>query len=241
MTHPLVAVLAEVGRWGPFFAVDTEPAPDAPWRPLRELVDDPAVLAGRVEDVRAHLTGGGGHVSVRVAASVAHLGITARLVSPALGALVHSGLFPAFGPDDVWWQARLGGAFPLAMSGRASDTADELLALLDGLTAATATFSVSRRVLWGNVASALHGAATVIGRARPDLAARAVAAADSLLALPQLRGTGGRGPDGRFRRHSCCLIYQASPAGRTAVCGDCVLARGPAESIQDTLRQSTHT
>lgn len=226
-TLPLASVLAEVAGWGPFFAVDTDPAPGAPWRPLPELVDDPAVLARRVDDVRAHLAAGGGHVPVRVAASVAHLGIAARLVSPAFGVLVHNGRFPAFGPDDVRWQEPLGGAFPLAMTGRAADTPDELLALLERLAEVVTALSVSHRVVWGNVASAVNGAATMVGVARPDLAARAVGTADSLLGLPPLRGTGIRTPDGRFRRRSCCLIYQASPdTGRNAVCGDCVLARG---------------
>jgi ferric iron reductase protein FhuF len=112
------------------------------------------------------------------------------------------------------------------MTGRADESPDRLLALLTGLADATAAYSVSRRILWGNAASAVNGAATMIGVARPDLAARAVTAADSLLDLPPLRGSGVRGPDGRFRRRSCCLIYRASPgAGRAAVCADCVLAR----------------
>lgn len=217
-TRPLVPALAEVGGWGPFFAVRTEPAPG--WRPLRDLLADPAVLADRVADVRAHL---GADLPARVAASVAQLGIAARLVAPAVGVLVRTGRFPAFGPEDVRWLAPLGGAFPLAMTGRADDAPDRLLAVLAGLADATAAYSVSHRVLWGNVASAVNGAATMIGVARPDLAASAVTVADSLLDLPPLRGTGARGPDGRFRRRNCCLIYRASPGA--AVCGDCVLAR----------------
>jgi FhuF-like iron-sulfur protein len=211
----MTSVLAEVGGWGPFFAVRTGVPAAAGWRPVRGLLDDPDVLAGRVDAVRAHL----GRVPVRVAASVAHLGICARLVSPALGAAVRTGRFPAFGPDDAWWQGELSGAFPLTLRGRSVTTPAGLLDLLGELVEATAAYSVSRRVLWGNVASAVNGAATMIGVARPDLAARAVTLADGLLARPPLAGTGGRAADGRFRRHSCCLIYRAGQA----VCGDCVL------------------
>lgn len=208
--------MAEISGWGPFFAVRVEAAPGPPWRPVRDLVDDPSVLSDRVADVRVSLS-----ASVRVAASVAQLGVAARLVAPSLAVAVHSGRFPAF---DVWWRAGLSGAFPLAMSGRPADTPAELVDFLRRLVDAVAGFSVSRQVLWGNVASAINGAAVMIGAARPDLASRAIAVADDLLAARPLRGTGVRGADGRFRRRSCCLIYQASPgAGRTAVCGDCVL------------------
>ncbi|HEY1572002.1 MAG TPA: (2Fe-2S)-binding protein [Pseudonocardiaceae bacterium] len=208
--------MAEVSGWGPFFAVESGVAPGPPWRPVSELVADPTVLSDRVTDVGASLA-----TSVRVAASVAHLGVAARLVAPSLAVAVHSGRFPAF---DMWWRDGLGGAFPLAMSGRSVDSAVELLEFLERLVDAVAVFSVSRQVLWGNVASAVNGAAAMIGAARPDLASRAIALADELLDAPPLRGTGVRGADGRFRRRSCCLIYQASPGGgRAAVCGDCVL------------------
>jgi hypothetical protein len=190
-----------------------------------DLVDDPAALAGRVESVREYLASGGGRVPRRVAASVAQLGVAARLISPSLGAAVHSGRYLAFRREDVWWQAELGGAFPLAVSGRPAGSPDSLLAFLGRLVEVAATFSVSRKVLWGNVGSAVNGAATMIGVARPDLAPRAIAVADELLSLPPLRGTGDRGAGVRFHRRSCCLIYQASPgASRSAVCGDCVLA-----------------
>lgn len=198
------AVLAEIGGWGPFFDVRTE-AVAPPWRPVRDLVTE---LPARVDAVRGALGS-----DVRVAASVAQLGIAARLVAPPLGLFVHSGVWLAVA--GLWWQGELGGAFPLATSGQVVDGPDELVDWLGRLVAATAEFSVSRRVLWGNVASALNGAASVIGGVRPDLAPRAFAVVDELS-----RGHGVR-RDGRFRRRSCCLIYRA--AGRSAVCGDCVL------------------
>jgi ferric iron reductase protein FhuF len=83
---------------------------------------------------------------------------------------------------------------------------------------------VSARILWGNAASAVHGAATVLAANRPDRAAPARQLAALLLARPPLRGTGTWTADGGFRRRSCCLIYRAAAAPE-AICGDCVLRR----------------
>jgi hypothetical protein len=55
---------------------------------MSELVDAPRILRDRVAAVRARLAATGGQapeaVELRVAASVTHLGLLARLVSPAL-------------------------------------------------------------------------------------------------------------------------------------------------------------
>jgi hypothetical protein len=226
------AALAEVAGWGPFFAVGTHPAgavPRPPWRPMRELVADPGVLAGRVAAVRAHLAAGTGQdpdrVPPRVAASVTQLGLVARLLSPALACAVRGG--PGFGPDwtGLWWQPEPGSLFPLSVPADPAGTPERVI---DGpvrdLVRLTGGFGVSPRVLWGNVASAVNGAVTAIGGARPELRPRAVAVASALLDRPPLRHTGDGLAEGRFRRRSCCLIYRAAPgAGRAAVCGDCVL------------------
>lgn len=229
MTTPgaLAVALAEVSAWGPFFAVDTHPAaaaPAPPWRPMRELLAEPRVLAGRVESVGAYLSAGAGRsVNARVAASVTQLGLVARLLSPALGCVVHSGLCPAMALEDLWWQPETGSLFPLSVGERSADSVAELI---DGpVGELVGRFAMSERVLWGNVASAINGAATMITAARPDHAAAAAALVDTLLAGPPLRAASTRRPDGRFQRRSCCLIYQASPTrSRDALCGDCVLA-----------------
>ena len=225
----LASALAEVGDWGPFFAVQTHDvgalAP-FPWRPMRELVDNPEVLADRVSSVRSHLAIGGGRPTERVAASVAHLGLVARLVSPTIGLIVHSGQWLVMDLADLWWQPTLVGAFPLSVG--VVEQPDAVIgdAVLE-LTWAVRGFSVSERVLWGNVASAINGAATVIGSSRPALATRAEAVVARLLALPELRHASTRRQDGRFQRLSCCLIYRASPTNsRDNLCGDCVLATG---------------
>ncbi len=74
------------------------------------------VLAERVASVRAALAASGGRpaeaVELRVAASVAHLGLVARVVSPLLGlAALHR--LPSRPPtlDDLRWHSALGGAF----------------------------------------------------------------------------------------------------------------------------------
>jgi FhuF 2Fe-2S C-terminal domain len=230
--------LAELG---PFFAVDThgvDAVPTSPWRPLSELLDDRDMLLDRVIAIRGYLAAGGGQVPnaipLRVAASVTQLGLTARLVSPAVGAAVLTGRVLDVGLSSAWWQPELGGMFPLSVPepgdppvdlvGRL--VADVLNGPIRGLVDATARFSVSDRILWGNVASSVNGAATMIATARPDLARRADELVSALLDRAPLRHSGVR-TAGRFLRRSCCLIYRAAPgSARGPVCGDCVLS-GP--------------
>lgn len=218
---------------GPFFAVDThgDGAPPPPWRVMSELVDDPAVLRDRVDAVRAHLAGAGGRVVPRVAASVAQLGLVARLVSPTMALALDGGRLPSPDLTDTWWQPEPGGAFPLSLAlsrPPGGPAVDAVAAVLDGpvrlLVEAARAFSVPTGVLWGNVASAVNGAAVVLTRARPDLADAADDLVAELLTSEPLRDTGIR-RRGDFRRRSCCLIYQAAPRDAPRqVCGDCVLA-----------------
>lgn len=209
----------------PFFAIHEHPAgaaPAAPWRPFRELVDDPAVLTGRIAAIQAYLAAGGGQPAVRVAASVTHLGLVARLVSPTLGIAAMTGEFPALDLADVWWQPELGGTFPLSAHYRPGGSA---AAFVDGpLRTLTDEFDVSGKVLWGNVASAINGAAAMLANTSPELADRATRLATDLLSTPLLRDTNTRRANGLFQRRSCCLIYlAAAEPSRNAVCGDCVL------------------
>jgi hypothetical protein len=239
--------------FGPYFAVGTHrPAAAAvpPWIPLSALLESPAALGERAAAVRAALAGDrpSGAVGFRVAASVAQLGLAARLLSPAIAAAAAYGRVLELDPAAVWWQPVLGGPFPLSLpddaiqaetgeGGGGPGVADSpghaagLVrdSLLDGpvrrLVELTAGMSVSRAVLWGNVASAINGATAMIASARPGLAGPAREAGAALLQYGPLAGayTGTLG--GGFRRRSCCLIYRASPGPRGAVCGDCVLAR----------------
>ena len=258
-------VAARVAALGPFFAFGTHPGdgrPDGPWRPMAELVEDPAVLRHRAEAVRGYLAAGSGRppeaLELRVGASVAQLGLVARLVSPAVGFAALYGGVLAVPLGELRWQPVLGGGFPLSLPEAAltaaltaaleqpeagpGAVADRLgVELLDGpvraLVEAAAGLSVSRRVLWGNVASAVNGAAAALAAGAPGpVAVRARTLAGLLQRQPALRGAsdpsgpgtgGGRG--GGFRRRSCCLIYRAAPpgaGGALPLCGDCVLAAG---------------
>jgi hypothetical protein len=233
---------AGLAALGPFFVVQLHPPGAAGgWRPLAALLGAPGVLAAQIALTRAALAGDrpAAAVPLRVAASVTHLGLAARCLSPAFGLAVLSGVVPAMLPDQVRWQpapsgpvrlslpaAALGGPAPAQW--RAADLAGELAALLDGpvrlLTEAVATRSVSRSVLAGNVASAVNGAATVVAAARPALGRRTIALRAALLHSPSLAGTGTLTGAG-FRRRSCCLIYQAALPADRAFCADCILRR----------------
>ncbi|MFE9423766.1 (2Fe-2S)-binding protein [Kitasatospora sp. NPDC006697] len=236
-TPPRAATRERVAALGPFFAYSAAGG-DAPWRSMGELLDDPAVLRDRVDGVRNHLATAGGQppeaVELRVAASVAHLGLVARLISPAFAIAVLDGAVLRYSLRELHWQPTLGGAFPLALPDRDAEPADspaEALAaqLLDGpvreLAAVMGRFSVSPKILRGNAASAVNGAVAAIAWSAPELAAPARALATALLTRPPLLGAASHAPDGSaFRRRSCCLIYRAAPGRSGALCGDCVLA-----------------
>lgn len=248
------SVIRDLSTLGPFFAIDTHPPSSpalAPWREMKELVSDPTVLRERVREVRVHLAAGTRQaiemVPSRVAASVTQLGLTARVISPVLAITLATGQVPDIDLGYLRWQPILGGAFPLSIQTplaieqsphEGADKDDEcdaerradMLAtwILDGpvrdLVEATRPMSVSELTLWSNVASAVHGAASVIATARPSWARPASRIVSSLLDRPPLVGASTVTPDGRFRRRGCCLIYRAAPGGTGQVCGDCVLS-----------------
>jgi hypothetical protein len=228
---------ADVRGFGPFFALSTHPSGEEPggaWQSMSR-----SLLEARVTDVGGRLAAAGtlpsGAVEARVAASVAHLGLAARLVSPALAVAVLRGGVLAPRLADLRWQRVTGGPVPLSLpddvfADRPAGPLAEDLArrLLDGplreLADLMGEFSLSRHILWGNTASAVNGAATMIAASRPHLAPRTRALAEHLFDLPPLRGAGAT-RDGAFRRRSCCLIYRAAPGGKGPLCGDCVLVR----------------
>lgn len=237
----LLGVLAELG---PFFAIDTHDrgaSPAGEWHAFGDLVVRGDPVARRVSAVRDQLAAMGGQrsadVELRVAASVTHLGMVARIVSPVLAAATVADTVLDVRPRGVWWQPELGGAFPLSIpndqiSGGSAAMApidDEIARrVVDGpvrlLVNAMEPFSVPHKTLWGNVASAFNGAATMIAATRPADAGKARDIAARLRRSEPLLGTGTVGAQG-FRRTSCCLIYRAAPDRRGPVCGDCVLVR----------------
>jgi hypothetical protein len=242
-TTARAAILQQVAALGPFFAFEEHPAgtaPTLPWHRMSELLSEPAVLLGRVTETQAYLAAAGGQspdaIEARVAASVTHLGLMARLISPALALAILGAGVPSLVLGQLRWQPVLGGAFPLSLPDTSlgsengpKELADRLSTeLFEGpipaINEATRPFAVSEHILWGNVASAVNGAATAITNAAPHLAERAAQLATLLLAAPALRDTHTTFPEtGRFRRRSCCLIYRAAPDHAGPLCGDCAL------------------
>ncbi|MDT0303768.1 (2Fe-2S)-binding protein [Streptomonospora wellingtoniae] len=181
-------------------------------------------------------------VEQRTAASLAYQGLASRLLSPQVAAvLCHGVLAPAAAlrwyAADGRLRLALGEGAGAAAAGdrpRAEEAADLVAehvvgAVLTPLAdAVRAHARLAPRLLYGNAASALAGAAATLAEARPEHAADAYALARLLLGRPPLRGLGGfahaaPGP-GAFTRTTCCLYYRAA-AG--AVCGDCpIAARG---------------
>ncbi|MER6119736.1 (2Fe-2S)-binding protein [Streptomyces sp. NPDC001743] len=218
---------------GGFFALRTAPVPDGGHLALARLyAGEGAPLTARIDTVAERL----GTSERRVAASVAHLGLAARLWSIALGAAALTGGVPGLRADDLHWDPRLpapqdlwsgGGAACAGSAARIREVVQygHLAPLAEAVRRDT---PVPVRLLWGNAGSALAGAVRQLiawagAHARPDVAARARALAAELFDHPDLRGTGApHGPG--FRRSTCCLYYRVPGGG---LCGDCVFDEAP--------------
>ncbi|MBB4710910.1 hypothetical protein BJ965_000792 [Streptomyces luteogriseus] len=175
----------------------------------------------------------------RVAASITHQGLAARLWSIALGCATLYGGVPDLDARLLRWDAD--GSAPddlfltdvRSLPGDAPTLADVVLhGHLDPLAVALrARHNLAPGLLRGNAASALAGAARELDRwarrhGRTDVAGRARSLTAELLAHPLLTGAGNL--DGiAFRRRSCCLYYRVPGGG---VCGDCCFTRPPRSS-----------
>jgi hypothetical protein len=229
---PGVQVLAAAASLGPFFTVTANPGPD--WVTWAGLVDGD-LLERRVADVRAALAAGPrtGDVELRIAASLAHLGLVARLLSPVLGAALLHGTLPVAAPEEVHLQLAGANPLPLALPaartvpatgpGSLADALDRswLIPAVQPLSTEVAVLTgLSTQVLDGNTVSAIAGALRMAAAAAPELTTLAAGTLDAVLARGTLAGTGRRRDDGSFVRRSCCLFYRLPGAG---TCGDCIL------------------
>lgn len=229
---------------GTFFAVDTHPPAEPPpgWATLADLVARPGVLRDRVEATRRLLAVPAvapADVHLRTAASLSGLGLTARVLSPVLGAALLTGLLPVAGPGGWLFGPPVHGPLPTAarpvgvVRCPAPDEVAEALVehyllpvIAPLLEALRGTYALSGKVLQGNVTAALAGAARMCMHARPDLAEPAAATVEALLRHGPLADTGAwvRPDPARRRwflvRRSCCLLLRLPGA---APCGDCVL------------------
>lgn len=229
--------LAEVASVGGFFALRTNRPDGGAHVPLARIyAGDTAPLTFRVDKVAARL----GAPERRVAASIAQLGLAARLWSLALGPAALYGEFPDLPPDGLWWDAGLTSPHDLwlvAPPRPLPATAERIREVvqyghLEPLADALGRDGrISRPLLRGNAGSALAGAARELHtwarkNGRPEVGERALALAAELFRHPGLRSTGTL--DGAsFRRASCCLYYRCPSGG---LCGDCVFVRSPRRS-----------
>lgn len=237
------AALDLAAEVGPFFVLDRW-TPGAGWRPLAELAERPDVLVERVAAARQLLAERSrvtvDEIEERATASIVFLGLAARLVSPAFACAALADRVPDLRLDAQWWQPVVGGPWPLARSTvdgsqpAGPSLAEDLDArILRPIVAPVLdnfgrTFALSPQVLWGNVASSLAGALTMLRTARPDRAEVATRIVGQLLEHGTLAGTGDLDPAApSFVRRSCCLFYRVPGAG---ICGDCVLDEPPSRA-----------
>jgi iron complex transport system ATP-binding protein len=217
-------VLAELAKLGPYFAVGTGPVSED-WHSVDQLYNDSTLLAGIIGRVQARMDA----AEQRVAASTFFLGFAARMWSIGLSGLVGHGLLPDLDAAQLLFQEsdgqiRLHIEHPVAWQG---DELEPMLAdmVLDGhlapLSAALRRLGpISDKLLRGNAASALLGAARVFdGNAttgRGWQLARRLCADERLADTIRFNKVG-------YRRTSCCLYYRVPRGG---LCGDCSLAEG---------------
>jgi hypothetical protein len=222
--------LLTAAQVGPFFRLEIgAPVTPPDWQPVRGL------RAAQLTGLAAGTAGQLGTAEIRVAASVLHLSLAARLWAPVLASGLLRGVIPdlaslAVGSD---LPVRLALADP---AGRLADSTAQLTVLslatvgqqLRKLESALPA-SLPGGLLRGNSASAMMGALGVFAAAYPGLAGQTAALAQALLCSDGLRGAGVLSPSRTpgplsFRRRSCCLYYRVPGGG---LCGDCCLTEPP--------------
>ncbi|MGW6564023.1 (2Fe-2S)-binding protein [Streptomyces sp. NPDC054975] len=229
--------LVESGSVGGFFALrTTPPETGGAHLPLARLyAGETAPLSARVDRVGDRL----GAPERRVAASIAHLGLAARLWSTALGPAALFGRFPVLDPAELYWDGVQASPDDLWWAGTATRpaTVDDLREAIQAAHLAPLHEAfhrdgrISPRLLWGNAGSALAGALRELtrwarARHRPEVAARAADLVSGLFAHPDLART-VEGP--ALRRTSCCLYYRCPGGG---LCGDCVFDHAPGKGLE---------
>jgi ferric iron reductase protein FhuF len=229
----LARVLAQVVDTVDYLRVATSAPPHEGWLSCADLVTRPAVLGALV---RSTARGTGTHVHT-VAASLFVQGYAFRIGALVLAPFALGLPTPSCDPLDTF--IRMNGDQPatVAVTDRAvvhrdvERIAAELLGghLAPLVAATTQEITVGRRLLWGNIASAIATVFRAVeGTAGIDRSAvRARADAFLAAAEPWLSGLGRfEMVDGAARtgwywtRSNCCLWYQSSNGRR---CTDCSL------------------
>jgi hypothetical protein len=230
--------LGALGGLGGFFVLRTGEPPRGPLPTLAQAYAPAAVdaaadafgdpLTFRIRKVARSLRA----PEARVAASIAHLGLAARLCSVALGCAALYGRVPDLDPRLLHWDPDGSAPEDLWLSEVRPLPAEALDAvvreghLVPLAAALSSRHRLSAGLLWGNAGSALAGSARMVvqwarAHGRTEVGERARALAAGLFAHPDLAGTLDPATG---RRRSCCLYYRL-PGG--AVCGDCCFDRPP--------------
>jgi hypothetical protein len=230
--------LAALGALGGFFVLRTGVPPRGPLPTLAQAYATPRV--DREDDVYADpitfrirkVTESLRAPEPRIAVSVAHQALAARLWSIALGAAVLYGRVPDLDPRLLLWDPDGSAPDDLWLSevrARPAGAIDEIVRAghLAPLAAALrARYRISAGLFWGNAGSALAGAVRQLDRwaranGRTEVGERARTLAAGLFAHPDLAGTLD---PATLRRRSCCLYYRLPGGG---LCGDCCFDRPP--------------
>lgn len=224
-----VTALTELRDVSPYFALGTGPPPGG-WRPVKQLYDDTALLAEIVGRVQARLD----VTEERVAASTFFLGFAARLWSIGVGSVAGYRMLVDLPPEQLLFRES-DGQIALHLehptTRRREDLADMVLDRhLHPLAVALRRLGpISEKMLHGNAASALLGAATVFDRDRGTTSGWELARD---ICADQRFGAAVEFVDNDYRRTSCCLYYRTPHGG---LCGDCALSRVPERSRDDRL------
>jgi hypothetical protein len=213
--------LAEISSYKGFFALTVGGA-ETGWHPVRRDYAEGFTALIDTTAQRYRTT------DLRIGASLVHLGHASRLWSPVLACALAHGVVPDLNNlqrADDGAQLRL----PEPLGEPVADVPAELYRLVVHhhmqAFAAGLQVKLAPALLAGNIASALVGASRALLAARPDLRARILDIAESLLSTGVLSGSGTlAGSHLGFKRDSCCLFYRLP--GRS-VCGDCVFRQAP--------------
>ena len=217
---PVDAALAEVARYGGFFAITTGDPLDE-WRPMSDCYRD------GFSDLIFASAKGNTTVDLRVAASLVQFSVASRLWSPAIACAVIHGVVPDFA--EVY---RAGNSAALLLANpagvRVDSEIDTAAVLYESVVerhleplAAGLRVKVAPGLLYGNAASAMVAATRALYALEPGLRDKATRVARSLLNHLKLAGTGTVKYNLAFRRRSCCLYYLVADGAK---CGDCGLA-----------------
>lgn len=223
-------MLSELSEINPYFAVGTGVLEEPGWRPLRQLYRDPQLLTDVIDRVAERIAA----PDRLVAVSTFYLGFAARLFSIGLGAVAGYGVLPDLAPEQLWYRASHGSVrlhLPNPTGRTGGELASRLLPtvydthLLPLAVAARRLGPISEKLLCGNAASALLGAARVFDRHHGGGVGPAWRLGRMLCADERLATAVSFTEDGTdYRRNSCCLYYR-TPGSR--LCIDCALPGKP--------------